>query len=121
MKLLLDSCIWGGSKAPLEAAGHDVVWAGDWSPDPGDDEILKEAHDGGRILVTLDKDFGELAIVKGHPHGGILRLVGHSARNQAIVCLRVLELHGQELAAGAIITAEPGRLRIRLLSQEDDV
>ncbi len=40
MKLLLDACIWGGSVNALEVAGHDVVWAGDWPEDPGDDEIL---------------------------------------------------------------------------------
>lgn len=46
----------------LEAAGHDVVWVGDWDRDPGDREILFQARSEGRILVTLDKDFGELAI-----------------------------------------------------------
>jgi predicted nuclease of predicted toxin-antitoxin system len=63
--------------------------------------------------VTLDEDFGELAIVYGTPHCGILRLVNFAARQQAAICLRVLELHAEELLSGAIITAEPGRLRIR--------
>ncbi len=30
MKLLLGSCVWGGTKAELQALGHDVVWCGDW-------------------------------------------------------------------------------------------
>ena len=68
MKALLDTCVWGGARAVLEAAGHDVVWAGDWPVDPGDDEILARAHREGRVLVTLDKDFGELAIVHQRPH-----------------------------------------------------
>jgi predicted nuclease of predicted toxin-antitoxin system len=89
------------------------VWTGDWSEDPGDEEILATAYSEGRILVTLDKDFGELAIVRGTPHCGILRLVNLSTRQQASVCLRVLELYGNELASGAIITAELGRVRIR--------
>ena len=75
MKLLLDTCVWGGAKKTLESSGHDVVWTGDWAEDPGDEEILAKAHNEGRILVTLDKDFGEIAIVKGKPHSGILRLV----------------------------------------------
>jgi hypothetical protein len=29
MKLLLDTCVWGGAKAELQANGHDVVWTGD--------------------------------------------------------------------------------------------
>jgi predicted nuclease of predicted toxin-antitoxin system len=66
------------------------------------------------VLVTLDKDFGELSVLRGHPHSGIIRLVNISAHQQAVVCLQVLAKHGAELASGAIITAEPGRLRIRL-------
>ncbi len=114
MKLLLDSCVWGGTRAGLAAAGHDVVWAGDWPKDPGDDEIMARAATEGRVLVTLDKDFGELAIVRGRVHCGIVRLVNISAKQQAAVCLEVIARHAAELEAGAIATAEPGRLRIRL-------
>ncbi len=113
MKLLLDTCVWGGVQTELVSAGYDVVWTGDWSEDPGDEEILATAYSEGRILVTLDKDFGELAIVRGTAHCGILRLVNLSTRQQAAVCLRVLELYGNELASGAIVTAELGRVRIR--------
>ena len=114
MKILLDSCVWGKARVELEAAGHDVVWSGDWPKDPGDIEILAHAHQNGRVLVTLDKDFGELAVLRGALHNGILRLVNISARQQAAVCLQVLAIHGSNLALGAIITAEPGRLRVRL-------
>ncbi len=113
MKVLLDSCVWGKARDDIEAAGHDVVWAGDWPQDPGDEQILAFAYSTQRVLVTLDKDFGELAILRGTPHCGILRLVNVAARQQAAVCLHVLNLHGQELQAGAIATAERGRLRIR--------
>jgi len=57
MKLLLNTCVWGKACLDLEAAGHDVIWAGDWLEDPGDEEILNRAIVEGRILVTLDKDF----------------------------------------------------------------
>ena len=113
MKVLLDSCVWGKARDDIEAAGHDVNWVGDWPQDPGDDQILASAYSTQRVLVTLDKDFGELAILRGTPHCGILRLVNIAARQQAAVCLHVLNLHGQELQAGAIVTAERGRLRIR--------
>ena len=63
MKLLLDTCVWGGAVKPLVDAGHDVVWTGAWESDPDDDEILALAYREQRVLVTLDKDFGELAIV----------------------------------------------------------
>ena len=88
MKLLLDSCVWGGALTRLRAAGHDVVWSGEWPADPGDEEILAQALAEGRVMVTLDKD--------------------------ADVTLHVLQLHGADLATGAIVTAEAGRLRVRL-------
>ena len=114
MKVLLDSCVWGGAKSVIKAAGHDVIWSGDWPSDPGDEAILAQAHQEGRVLVTLDKDFGELAIVYRQPHSGIVRLVNFSARQQGAMCLHILATHGAALQQGAIITADQQRLRIRL-------
>jgi predicted nuclease of predicted toxin-antitoxin system len=113
VKLLLDTCVWAGAAEPLRLSGHDVVWSGDWDEDPGDEEILTRARTEGRILVTLDKDFGELAILKGQRHCGILRVAGFSARQLAGVIGHVLSLHGAELQSGAVVTAQLGRLRIR--------
>ena len=113
MNVLLDTCVWGGALRDVALAGHDVIWAGDWNEDPGDEEILRRAHDEQRVLVTLDKDFGELAIRRGLSHSGIVRLVGFSARQQANVCLAVIARYQDELRSGAIVTAEPGRVRIR--------
>jgi predicted nuclease of predicted toxin-antitoxin system len=113
MKVLLDSCIWGGAAVALAAAGHDVQWAGELPKDPGDEALLRQAASENRVMVTLDKDFGELAIVRGVPHAGIVRLVGVSAREQGPVCVHVLERYGQELASGAIATVDPGRVRLR--------
>jgi predicted nuclease of predicted toxin-antitoxin system len=104
LKVLLDSCVWGGVRKALSDAGHDVVWAGDWKTDPGDEEILHRAHQETRVLVTLDKDFGELAIVRGLPHSGLVR---------ARMSIVVLAKYGPELEAGAIITVEAARVRVR--------
>ena len=113
MKLLLDSCVSGALKAPLQSAGHDVAWAGDWPADPGDEEILIRAHAEQRILITLDKDFGELAIVRGVAHSGLIRLAGLRLTAQSDAIVRVLELHGDRLAGGGVVTVEPGRVRVR--------
>lgn len=113
MKLLLDTCISRAAKEILVASGHHVTWGGDWPGDPGDEQILSMAHEEGRILVTLDKDFGELAVHRRLQHCGILRLVGFKTIEQGAICERILADHGDDLQQGAIVTAEPGRLRIR--------
>ena len=111
--VLLDSCVWGGALPIIADLGHDVIWSGSWSKDPGDITILATAHSEQRILVTLDKDFGELAILKGCPHSGIVRLTGFKAAQMAPAIHHVVTTYQQELAAGAIITVDPERIRIR--------
>jgi len=113
MNILLDSCVWGGAKQALEAAGYNTKWAGDLTHDPGDEVILKTAHEEKRILITLDKDFGTLAIVHDKPHSGIIRLVGYSALHHGPVSVKVLHKYGHELKNGAIVTVEKNRVRIR--------
>ena len=115
MKLLLDTCVWGAAKEVLQRANLDVVWSGDWDADPGDEELLALANKDNRVLITLDKDFGELAIVYRKPHAGIARLVGIAARQQAVYCLRVLDRYGEELKRGAIITVHASHVRIRTM------
>lgn len=114
MKVLLDSCVSSILRPPLQAAGYDVAWIGDWPQDPGDHEILAFAYREQYVVVTLDKDFGTLAIRDGQRHAGIIRLVNLSLHDQAAVCKQILDKHGEILLAGAIMTADQRRLRIRL-------
>ena len=113
MRILLDSCVWGKAAQELRSAGHDVEWVGDWGKDPGDMAILSYANEHQRTLVTLDKDFGELAIVRQMPHKGIIRLAYIAARKQAEAVLKLIELHHDMLERGAILTVDQNKLRIR--------
>ena len=97
----------------LQHAEHDVLWAGQFDRDPGDEQLLAMAFDQDRILITLDSDFGELAVVHAQPHAGILRLVNFRSTQQGEACLHIVTSHGIELQSGALVTAAPGRLRIR--------
>jgi predicted nuclease of predicted toxin-antitoxin system len=100
------------------AAGHDVVHAGDWSEDPGDSAILARAHAEGRVLITLDKDFGELAIVRRVAHSGIVRLVDIAAVRQGAVTNIVVQQYQSALIAGGIVPVEPNRVRVRVPQDE---
>ena len=110
---LLDACLSPQTKTELQIAGHDVIWAGDWYEDPGDPATLARANQEGRVLVTLDKDFGELGVFRNAPHRGIVRIVNFRAAQQGRACAEILARHAEELQRGGIITAEPGRIRIR--------
>jgi len=114
MKLMLDNCVWGGAVDELAQNGHDVIWVGNWNEDPGDFEILSRAQIQNRILITLDKDFGELAVVRQVPHCGIMRLANISAAQHGKVCNLILKLHGEKLTQGAIVTVNNNRIRIRM-------
>ena len=86
----------------------------------GDEEILARAHRESRVLVTLDKDFGELAIVRDQEHSGIVRLVALSTTGQAELCVAVLDKYGNHLEAGAIVTVEARHVRVRPAARRED-
>ncbi len=75
--------------------------------------MLEQAHAAERVLVTLDKDFRGLAVVYWRSHSEIVRLVNRRARRQPQACLRVLDRYSEDLRGGALVTAEPGGVRIR--------
>ena len=78
-----------------------------------DAAVLALAHRQARILITLDKDFGELAVVRRQPHAGIVRLVALSAATQGPACVHVLSTKAGALGQGALITLHRGRIRVR--------
>jgi predicted nuclease of predicted toxin-antitoxin system len=113
VKILLDACLSTKARDELALLGHDVVFAGDREEDPGDEVILATAYREGRVLITLDKDFGDLGVLRGMPHHGIIRLVDFRSTDQGRISVKVLASYAEDLQAGAIITVQPGRARIR--------
>lgn len=45
----------------LRQRGHDVAWVRTDAPGSSDPEVLERARSESRVLITFDKDFGELA------------------------------------------------------------
>ena len=60
MRFLVDRCAGHRLAEWLRDEGHDVVEARELGADPGDRALLERAAADGRILVTIDTDFGEL-------------------------------------------------------------
>ncbi len=59
-----------------------IRFVGDWKPSASDDEVLQKANDEGRILITDDKDFGELVFRLEKPSSGVI-LIRTSTTNPA--------------------------------------
>ena len=61
MRFLADENFPGGGVSALQARGHDVFWIRTTAPGSKDEDILAWAVREDRVLLTFDKDFGELA------------------------------------------------------------
>ncbi len=67
MRLLANENFPSLAVVALRAAGHDVVWARADMPAASDEAVLRRAQVESRVIVTFDKDFGELAYHQGLP------------------------------------------------------
>jgi predicted nuclease of predicted toxin-antitoxin system len=74
MNLFADECCDVLLVRELRAGGHDVVYAKEDFPGQPDEVVLKAAFDQDRILLTEDKDFGELVYRLAFPARGIILL-----------------------------------------------
>lgn len=114
MKFLIDSCISLYAVTALRENGYDVVWIPETGEDPGDNIIIKKAFDEARVLVTADKDFGELVYLFKNPHDAIIRLVDIPAAEQGRILIRLIDTHAADIEKKSMITVEKNRIRIRI-------
>jgi predicted nuclease of predicted toxin-antitoxin system len=113
VKFLVDICTGRRLAIWLREQGHDVCEVNERSAKMEDNEILQWANTEKRIVITVDKDFGTLAVALGQPHHGIIRLPDVPALNRQILMEEVLRRHSKDLENRAIITVSEKRIRIR--------
>ena len=82
-------------------------------PRASDERLMALALQEDRVLVTEDKDFGELIFVRRLAHGPIVRLVELSVDEQVNGVAELIEHHAAELTGAVIVTVTRGRVRIR--------
>jgi hypothetical protein len=76
----------------LRKNGHDVVWIRVESPGISDPEVLSCAQAENRILLTFDKDFGELAFRSKLPASVGIILFRIKAPSGSVVAEKVAKL-----------------------------
>jgi predicted nuclease of predicted toxin-antitoxin system len=96
--------------------GHAVRYVAEMEPGIPDDRVLGLANEEADVLLTADKDFGELVFRQGRFAPGILlvRLAGLSPARKAEVVASAVNQHGGELP-GAFAVLTPRSFRIRRL------
>ena len=81
-----------------------MVYAGERASDPGDQALLGEAADTGRIFLTKDQDIGVLVHRDQLMHAGILLIddLGEAVAETALI-LAALGSSAARLTAGAFL------------------
>jgi predicted nuclease of predicted toxin-antitoxin system len=101
----------------LRATGNDVAWMMTISPGRSDQEVLALAAREGRILLTFDKDFGELAKNSKLPAAsGVILLRVPLPRPDGVGAQLAALITARNDWAGHFSVVEPTRVRMRLLS-----
>lgn len=114
MKILIDVSAGLAIADVLRALGHDVTLVRDRDPRMEDVDILAWAVAESRVIITMDKDFGELVYHSGQAHAGVLLLRLESARTpEKERVVREIFHHYADQLPGRFAVYQDGRLRIR--------
>jgi predicted nuclease of predicted toxin-antitoxin system len=113
MKFIVDECTGPTVAKWLAIEGHDVISI---SPDRkgiSDKEILKIAVSEERILITNDKDFGELIFKNNHSHCGVilLRLTDETATNKVFILKNLIYNHQKIIVKGHFVVVTEKSIR----------
>src|SRR5882724_3150354 len=100
----------------LRSEGHDVAWIRTDAPGSKDPDILHRAVTENRVLLTFDKDFGDLAFQFGLPATcGIVLFRVQAGSSAALAMTIVAAIRSRTDWAGNFSVVDPGRIRVRSL------
>jgi predicted nuclease of predicted toxin-antitoxin system len=114
MKFLADENVDKPIVERLRDGGHTVLYVVEMKPSISDDEVIQRANQELALLLTADKDFGELAFRQRRVVYGVvlIRLAGLSPQRKAEIVAIVIQEHADEMAQNFTVIT-PGAVRIR--------
>jgi len=115
MKLFLDQDVYKSTAHLLKRLGHDVLLAAQAGLSQArDEELLLTAQKNERILITRDRDYGNLVFVKGIETGVIyLRMLPANINEAHHQLEKLLEIYSEEELSKSFVVVEPNGYRIR--------
>ena len=113
MNFLADESCAGPVIRALRQAGHDVLAIAEVAAGESDEKVLERALNEKRILISEDRDFGELVYARGRSSAGVVlvRFVGRARRAKPATVVAAVAKLGPRLR-DSFTVVEPGRVRI---------
>jgi predicted nuclease of predicted toxin-antitoxin system len=114
MRFLADEGIDRSIVDGLRLLGFDVFYVVEQIRSVNDDILLQTALDENRVLITRDKDFGELVYRMHKAHAGVVlvRLEGYTSRERGDLVCKLIEQY-QEALPNTFSVIQKGFIRIR--------
>lgn len=119
MKFLADENFPRPARAALRRAGWDVFSIAESCPGISDDEVIAVCADQRRLLLTFDKDFGELVFRRGLSAASgvvLFRITPESPDDAAALALALIE--SQPDLAGTFCVVTRDRIRVRRMGPD---
>src|SRR5438270_13749596 len=83
MNFLADESCAGPVLRALREAGHDLFAIGEVARGATDEQVLERALNEKRVLMTEDRDFGELVYARGQSSAGVILVRFHNRARRA--------------------------------------
>jgi len=108
MRFLVDECVGPSVVRWLRENNHDATSAYEDCRGWEDESILEKAYSEGRIVVTMDKDFGDMVFRMKMPHCGIilLRSAYRSPSKKIAMMKKILSLSESDISGRFVVVTE---------------
>ncbi len=115
MRFVVDECTGSAVAVWLVEQEHDVYAVSLSSPGWKDTDVLAKAVAERRIVITNDRDFGELIFKNRLPHEGViyLRLSDETSQNKIAVLRRLLAAENIIINHDTFFTVTEDSVRVR--------
>jgi len=100
----------------IRNCGYDILWVADYDCQMSDEALLKLANDEDRILITNDKDFGELIFYQNKISSGVIlfRIPGHNVERKRKSLQKLLEKYRDKIP-GSFVVVSGKKIRFKTL------
>ena len=119
MRILADENFPRDAVVALRERGHDVAWVHSDAPGSTDVQVIARAQAEERVLVTFDKDFGELVFRMGlGAESGIVLFRISPSSPAHVTQVAIVALESRDDWAGNLTVVEDDRIRMTPLPQK---